>query len=204
MELERKFWYDFDIESRLLAIGAKKVEKNFGNVIIDEYFDNLENYFLVLNDYLLRYRVENKIGKWQLKYPSQPIDRSRDIENYFEAEQTNDISQLVIDLANKCAFFASQRDASCFETVESLVASLDLKCFVRINSKRKSYNFENMRVDLDETEFGYRLGEIELVLDHTASQENIEQSIDDISDLTKKLGILDCLYNTSIKTLRLN
>ena len=172
----------------MISIGAKKIEKNFGKIIRDQYYDNTENYFLVLNDYLLRYRVENNTGKWQLKYPSQPIDRSRDIENYFEAENSQDISQLVLDLAKKRAFFQNKMHMSHLETVESLVSALDLECFVKINSKRKSYRFEMMKIDLDETDFGYKLGEIELILDHGASQETKEESFKKISGLTNQLG----------------
>ena len=74
LEIERKFWYDFDIEKKLLQLGAKQIDHN-AKQICDEYYDNTSNYFMLLNDYLLRLRSKNKISACQLKYPSKFISQ---------------------------------------------------------------------------------------------------------------------------------
>ena len=72
---------------------------------------------------------------------------------------------------------------------DELIKVFDLKCYARINSTRYSYLYEDIRIDLDETDFGYKLGEIELMLDHQSStNENMTKSYKRISELTSKLG----------------
>ena len=186
--MERKFWYDFDIEKKLIELGARKVEKSFGKVIIDDYFDNFESYFLLLNDYLLRSRSKNNKSNWQLKYPSKLADLNKNVENYFEISDSKEIINSIIDLSkSKNVIFKHENECN---TIETLVDMLGLKPYARINSTRKSYIIENIRVDLDETDFNYRLGELEVVLDESLRlSENIEKSIQKISILTSKLGI---------------
>ena len=73
-------------------------------------------------------------------------------------------------------------------TINDLLNSFDLKCFADINATRKSYIINNVRIDLDETDFGYKLGELEFMIDGKASLSNLNLSLESISDLTKKLG----------------
>jgi adenylate cyclase class IV len=192
LELERKFWYDFDIDAKLAQIGAKKIEQDFGKTISDKYYDHIGSYWLLLNDYLLRMR-SHRDGhrKWQLKYPRK--GRSNDIEQYVEVNKTQQIIDETYALAakkNQISLAKQERQISC-QTVESLIGLFELDCFARINSKRKSYLLENMKIDLDETDFGYKLGEIEVVLDKQISTTSIQQSIGLITDLTNRLGRFD-------------
>jgi len=183
LEIERKFWYDFDIEKKLLQLGAKQIDHN-AKQICDEYYDNTSNYFMLLNDYLLRLRNKNKISAWQLKYPSKFI--SQKIENYYEIEDKQQIVSSIHSLAMKAKVNLPQFNDYSFD---ELIKVFDLKCFARINSTRYSYLYEDVRIDLDETDFGYKLGEIELMLDHQSStNENMTKSYERISELTSKLG----------------
>ena len=75
LEIERKFLYNFDIEKKLNDLNAKQI-KNVN--MIDDYYDNADSHFLVLNDCWLRLRKScsfnnnnNKKEEWQLKYPSK-------------------------------------------------------------------------------------------------------------------------------------
>ena len=143
---------------------------------------------MLLDDVLLRCRLKNNIKKWQLKYPSR---LAKDIENYYEIEDTQQIIDFVFDLSKKCSFTKTGHRINkvhC-KSIEDLVNQFGLESYARINSKRKSYLYENIRIDLDETDFDYRLGEIELMLDdQTNSHANIEQTIAKISELTSTLG----------------
>ncbi len=187
--MERKFWYDFDIESKLVEIGAKKLENNFKKIIIDDYFDNFESHFMLLNDYLLRSRTKNNRTDWQLKYPSKLSSSLKNVENYFEIAETQQIIDLIFEISKKDPLFDSKLkyQKNC-KTIESLVDLFNFKSYARINSTRKSYFIDNIRIDLDETDFNYKLGEIELILDDK-TEDNIKKSIDKISCLTSKLGI---------------
>ena len=73
-------------------------------------------------------------------------------------------------------------------TINELLTSFDLKCFADINTTRKSYVINNVRIDLDETDFGYKLGELEFMLPEKASLANLNLSLESISEWTKKLG----------------
>jgi adenylate cyclase class IV len=188
LEIERKFWYDFDIEKKLLQVGAKQIDHN-SKQICDEYYDNTDNYFMLLNDYLLRFRNKNKISAWQLKYPSK---FSQKIENYYEIEDKKQIVESIHSLAMKAKVNLPLKSTeNNFECVsfEELIKVFNLKCYARINSTRYSYLYENVRIDLDETDFGYKLGEIELMLDNQSStNENMTKTYERISELTSKLG----------------
>ncbi len=190
MEIERKFWYEFDIEKKLKDIGAKQIDQNSKH-ICDEYFDNTDSYFMLLSDYLLRLRHKKKISKWQLKYPS---NLAQNIENYYEIEDARQAIECIHELISRNKSKSpSQINDSNFSCIsfEEMVNKLNLKCFARINSTRRSFLIENVRIDLDETDFGYRLGEIELILDtfQGNTNENISKTYEKISELTSRLGM---------------
>lgn len=185
LEIERKFWYDFDIEKKLIEQKATKINQI---LIVDEYVDNLETNFLLLNDFLLRKRrIETNINKWQLKFPLKTTDSSSSIENYFEIENVKQISSSIIDLSKKYDYFKIDKN---IKDIDSLINAYDLKCYAKIKSHRITYLLDNVKIDLDETDFNYKLGEIELILDDTFSQANIEESIKKISIITAQLGWL--------------
>jgi hypothetical protein len=186
LELERKFWYDFNIEERLINIGAKKISEKLIN---DEYIDNFNNYFLLLNDYILRNRLESTNNKWQLKYPSKMSDNLKNFENYYEIENHKQIIESIILISQKNNYFQVNEKKE-IRDIDSLINLFDLKCIAKINSKRKTYLYDRIKIDLDETDFNYKLGEIELIMDDTSSTMFIEESSQIISILTQKLGML--------------
>ena len=121
----------------------------------------------------------NETLKWELKYPSKLSDLNKNVENYYEKTNVDEIIYLILNL------FHSKK--SC-KTIEDLIDQFELKSYARINSIRKSYLIdESIRIDLDETDFNYKIGEIELILGE--EEKNIEESIDKISNLTLRLGI---------------
>jgi adenylate cyclase class IV len=197
LEIERKFWYDFDIEKRLIGLGAQKLinkkTKDYKQALLDEYYDNFDSYFLLFSQVYLRARTtDTSAPEWQLKYPSKLASsdtaNSKNVEEFFELDDPSKMIALVSNLSPKKA------TKSC-SSVESLVSELDLKPFTRINSLRKSYVFENVRIDLDETDFGYKIGELELVLsEQEQSGEAVERSYQKLANLTSQLGLLSLLF----------
>lgn len=75
------------------------------------------------------------------------------------------------------------------DSIEEMNEMLQLKCFIDVKSTRKSYLLDEMRVDLDETDFGYKLGEIEIILNEADSKRALEAAVQSISNLTRKLGM---------------
>jgi len=188
LEIERKFWFDFDIEKRLVDIGAKQIGNKAETRITDEYYDNFDSRFMLLNDYLLRKRIDENEDKWQLKYRSaSQEDRSiLNIEQYYEVVDRQKIVDAIVELASrKTCLLLSER----CDSIASLIDSFKLKCYARIRSTRKSYIYENLRIDLDETDFGYKLGEIEIILDDSRPAVDLNAQIEKINTLTLKLGL---------------
>lgn len=180
MEVERKFWYEFDIDKRLIDLGAKRTDAT-NNRLIDDYYDNLDSYFLLFNDYLLRCRQKGgQKSVWQLKYPSG-AEKNSTLENYMELTDSSEIIRSICVL--------SKTTPKNIETIDSLNDHFGLKPFARINSTRRSYLIDGLKVDLDETDFGYKLGEIEVILDQSTNSD-LKQSLRKISSLTSRLGNL--------------
>lgn len=184
-------------------MGARQLEP--AREIRDEYFDNTESYFMLFNDYLLRLRQKSgqTSGKWQLKYPSSVTARQTDstIENYLEINERSQIIESICHLACR------NRTHQTFpKNMKEMISEFDLKCFAPINSTRKSFIIDEsgLQVDLDETDFGYRLGEIELVLDQrTSTSIDLDRAKRKITDLTSKLGVL-LIYLNVLKFLILD
>ena len=139
---------------------------------------------------MLRLRTKNNEAKnWELKYPSKLTDLNKNIENYYEISDPDEIIHSILNLSNKYPLDNNKNKKNC-KTVEDLVDRFELKSYAGINSIRKSYLIDELiRIDLDETDFSYRIGEIELILDENKTLENIADSIEKISNLTEKLGI---------------
>ena len=171
-------------------MNAKQIYSGSG-LISDEYFDISPSYFMLLNDYLLRRRVKcGCSGMWQLKYPASKLvgklESIQNMDNYLEVNEASQIIQIVSDLAKK---FVINKEASKCKTVESLVDTFQMGCYAPIKSTRKSYLIDNFRIDLDETDFGYKLGEIEVLLNSDANTPRVEDSIKQIKDLIASLGL---------------
>jgi adenylate cyclase class IV len=193
LEIEHKFLYDFDIEKKLAELGATFLNNTANEsdlIITDEYFDNLKSHFLILNDCWLRTRAKNSVTKWQLKYPSKRIsNESENFDNYIEIENQDEIQKFISDLAQN--YFSEIKTPESFDNF--LKHSLELKPFCLINSKRKSYLLDKVRIDLDETDFGFNCGELEVMVSKNASSEQIQASIESIHETASKLGKLNYL-----------
>lgn len=147
---------------------------------------------MLLSDYLLRSRkiIGGCKAEWQLKYPSRTFSNSdSSLEKYLELTESNQIIESI------CRLASLKQDTKNHPTnIESMIRAFDLKCFAPINSTRKSFSIDGLRVDLDETDFGYRLGEIELILDHQKmGSSDLDQARQKIASLTTKLGNFWCL-----------
>jgi hypothetical protein len=60
------------------------------------------------------------------------------------------------------------------------------------------FKFENFEIDLDETDFGYKVGEIEF---KTESNYSIEEKVNQVSQFASKLGSFILYIIIEFKTL---
>uniref|UniRef100_X2B3E8 CYTH domain-containing protein n=1 Tax=Capitella teleta TaxID=283909 RepID=X2B3E8_CAPTE len=150
MEVEARFRIPKGVEERIGSLGGElRRELTF----VDCYYDT-QNWALTLRDFWIRRRDST----WQLKYPP-PLGRTGEnwpIEQYAETEDEAEICQLVGEVLK----------AGCAEDhdVQYLMTRTGCGVFAEYTTIRKSYKFtkeENISVDLDVTNFGYEVGEIE-------------------------------------------
>ncbi|XP_062841846.1 thiamine-triphosphatase [Trichomycterus rosablanca] len=176
VEVERKFVCDSDIQQKLQQIGAVCLgQREFR----DQYFDS-DDFTLTLRDFWLRKRD----ASWELKRPSasrRSVERSSErlCTNYRELTDPREIKAELTEV---------MRTESCAddEEFESWLQRLTLKCFAEFTTVRRSYALGDegdgtrVRVDLDQADFGYCVGEIEVLVsdgeDTTLAMRRIEEA----------------------------
>ena len=70
-------------------------------------------------------------------------------------------------------------------SVKDFVEENDLKPFACYKTHRTSLKHGDFNIDIDDTDFGFRVGEIEVMVDST---EEVEGAVKRIEDFGKKLG----------------
>lgn len=175
LEIELKFKYNDDIYSKLDQLHAKYI-KTF--TVIDKYFDNREKVSLFSNDYWLRERIIDDLNTYELKYPYDNDCKDTLVCKYYETQNEIEICNFITKLLGI--------NDSCFnKSVEKLISYLKMEPIVIIETKRKTYQHKNIKIDLDETNFGYRIGEIEIL----GQNGDYNQADEQLNDLAKNLGL---------------
>ncbi|XP_051738807.1 thiamine-triphosphatase [Ctenopharyngodon idella] len=180
VEVERKFVCNAEIMGKLQDIGAECIgQRQFQ----DQYFDS-PDFILTLKDFWLRCRE----GLWELKCPavSRTIPnnetqtlctRYREITNFplIQSEVSRIISEHAAEGSESNSSQREQIDKVA-ENEDTEISSADdtkwltdlnLICFAEFKTKRCSYMLERegaVRVDLDQADFGYCVGEIEVLV----------------------------------------
>ncbi|XP_033117282.1 thiamine-triphosphatase-like [Anneissia japonica] len=157
LEIERKFVIHEDSETKLIKAGAV-LKKHV--TFTDAYFDT-NNYDLSLADTWLRKRD----GKWQLKIP--PRERCTSLTcQYMELDSDMEIASSLLHnfpiLAN-----GSETGATMVEISQCLSE------FARFTTHRTSYTIHDFHVDFDRTDFGFEVGEIELMNDDIQRDDGV-------------------------------
>jgi adenylate cyclase class IV len=156
IEVEKKFILKEDDEKRLTA-GAEPVgERTF----TDTYFDGLD-YSLTIHDKWLRSRD----GKFQLKMPLDSKGmRQAAMGQYEELEDEAKIKEAL----------GLMRDAGPLPDV--LKKNGYLPC-AEFTTTRRKYRKEGFVLDFDVVDFGYKIAEIELMVEDRADMEKASQKI---------------------------
>ncbi|XP_043914621.1 thiamine-triphosphatase [Protopterus annectens] len=172
LEVERKFFFKPETELKLRDLGA---ELKRDQRICDRYFDN-EHFQLTLADHWLRMRD----GYWELKCPPGKIDNSfGPATHYLEITQEEDI------ICRVCKVLGLIQTA--WISVADLVQSAGLDEFASFVTERKVYTLPcGSHVDLDKADFGYQIGEIEVLVSDVSKTDN---ALEKINSLAEKLGL---------------
>ncbi|ESO91077.1 hypothetical protein LOTGIDRAFT_67883, partial [Lottia gigantea] len=166
VEVERKFTINSETEPLLVKLGAKaKSTKTFTDI----YFDD-DDYSLTLSDCWLRKR--NNDYQMKIPVPNSPIfDHST---KYQELTNNTDILQF---LKKKLGVSSNQ--------LSGLIQTAKVIEFAKITTTRKTYSLNGCEIDLDMTDHGFQVGEIEVMAE---SPSQISEALRTIENMSVKLG----------------
>ncbi|XP_038131527.1 thiamine-triphosphatase [Cyprinodon tularosa] len=172
VEVEQKFIFDSDTLKTVEDIGVCIGQKQFH----DQYFDT-PDFKLTLRDTWLRRRKQS----WELKCPTAAVSRTEEslCTQYKEITNLSEIYQRVKELINN----APETDETPSDEDDSWLSELHLVCFAEFTTTRRSFTLkgvEGVQIDLDQADFGYHVGEIEVLVpeggDMLSAQEKIRQT----------------------------
>jgi len=166
IEVEKKFVLSPEAETKIAQLATLKSEK----VITDAYYDTADAQ-LGLKDIWLRLRDE----QFELKVPLRPDGDKSGVVYY--RELLDDVSiREELDLPH----------------TDSLEADLKTAGFViqaKFTTTRRHYQYEDFTIDLDILDFGYTIGEIELLLEGDEDMAAAEAKIEAFAKEHKLQGL---------------
>lgn len=190
--------------------GIQKKLEEVGAVCIgqcefqDRYYDSAD-FHLTLRDVWLRCRK----GCWELKCPTvKKAENSAEEQEatlcsrYMEITNLSQIQLKVGEIMTACLreqqngcqnHSVVQQEAAMTEDsettpIDSWLKELSLVCFANFTTVRCSFSFkeEGVRVDLDQADFGYSVGEIEVLV---PEGEDVQPALRKIEKTAQKLGL---------------
>ncbi|XP_029313690.1 thiamine-triphosphatase isoform X3 [Cottoperca gobio] len=188
VEVERKFLCNADTLKTLQEIGVCLGQRQF----CDQYFDT-PKFDLTLRDMWLRKRK----GCWELKCPTTSngteersgeqskaaalCSRYKEITNLPEIQLR--VKEVIKDV---CADRETEMSPS--QEDESWLSKINLVCFAEFTTVRRSFTLEEegVQVDLDQADFGYHVGEIEVLLPEGG---DLQSALEKIERTAGKLGL---------------
>jgi len=210
LEVERKFVVPSDYKDRLMEAGFQPVDQ-FCEILADSYYDfsTVDNSFpLLTNDHWLRQRN----GDWELKYPvstansmssstvseelpdgvDNPTGNNRHGTTlYHETSNLEDIvgkirSIVAPSLLKHRPVSPSSSDSLQDLDLNSMVASRTLTSFATLETNRKWFKRQddNVSVVVDETDWGYMIGEIEVMIE---TKDDVSEALTKIDHLASNL-----------------
>ncbi|XP_029954944.1 thiamine-triphosphatase-like isoform X1 [Salarias fasciatus] len=181
VEVERKFLCNADTLKTLEEIGAVCVgQRQFH----DEYFDTAE-FHLTLRDMWLRKRK----GCWELKCPTAKLDGSEEQRDAALCTRYKEITDLPeIHLRVREAVGDEDTETCPPLEDESWLRRWKLACFAEFTTVRRSFTLqeEGVQVDLDQADFGYHVGEIEVLVPEGG---DVQRAMEKISRTAQQLGL---------------
>lgn len=152
IEVERKFALDENTLECIQNLGGQLTKEDF---FTDVYFDD-SNYSLTRSDYWLRKRN----GIWQLKSKSCEDSDNIPGSNLSSKYQETEDTELILNFVS--------RILGCEDcpSLESLTTEYKCEPFAEFSTRRKKFKMaDGVGIDLDETDYGHRIGEIEVMVE---------------------------------------
>ncbi|XP_061521880.1 thiamine-triphosphatase isoform X1 [Phycodurus eques] len=206
IEVERKFVCNASSLKTLEEIGVCAGQYQFQ----DRYFDTPE-FDLTLSDVWLRQRK----GCWELKCPTTTVEGAEETRGesskaaklctcYKEITNLADIhlklKEFLKDTGQNVKFLMTEGCQTLTDRHglgnaemnwapgECWVSAMNLVCFAEFTTMRRTFTLEEdgVRVDLDEADFGYIVGEIEVLIPEGG---DMQAALDKIERTGKKLGV---------------
>ncbi|CAL8400352.1 unnamed protein product [Gadus morhua 'NCC'] len=207
VEVERKFVCDAGMWKRLEEIGAVCIGQR---EIHDQYFDTAD-FELTLRDTWLRKREDS----WELKCPSavgktqetsgEGLEEASLCSRYKEITSLPEIQSRVKEVLKHCAGGSLNADTLPGPLVtvgqvsheepggpegvgDSWPGELNLRCFAEFTTARRSFTLqeEGVQIDLDQADFGYTVGEIEVLVQEG---EEVGSALEKIERAARRLGL---------------
>lgn len=201
IEIEEKFpIHNLDETiSKLNALGFEQFKDTVK--FMDWYFDVPNDWLLCRSDCWLRYRHlgwdkegndDTRKGSWQLKKGRRDLTGVSSSTTIYEELEGDDAFELIEKMIPKMDLRPKEDAEMTMDgyRIPILPRAHVLQPFARIGSFRSSWKhatmWENVVVDLDGTDFGHAVGEVEVVLDHDGNEE-MKQAQDLIREIIAKL-----------------
>jgi len=163
IEVEKKFILTAEQEKNLLEGAEFLGEKSF----TDSYYDTAD-YSLGIKDLWLRMRD----GKFELKVPLNAAIEDRVTDQYRELETEREIADF-LHLPND-------------KSLKDVLEENGYKPFSTMTTTRRKYKKDGYSIDLDSVDFGYRVAEIESMVE---TEADIEEATRNIVAYAEKLGL---------------
>lgn len=153
-------------DENVLIAGADFVSKR---EITDAYYDR-DDYVLTRADTWLRKRN----GKFELKVPASDVKQlsQRVVDNYIELVNDEEIRKYL--------------GLSRVLPLADVLALAGYKSFVVMKTIRRKYKNGDFTIDLDTTDYGYNLAEVELMIEENGDKQAAEKRI---LDFVRGLGL---------------
>ncbi|CAB1438161.1 unnamed protein product [Pleuronectes platessa] len=183
LEVERKFICDADTLKTLEELGAVCVgQQQFQ----DQYFDNPQ-FDLTLRDMWLRKRK----GCWELKCPAEETngEQSRAAAMCTRYKEITTLHEIQLRVAEVIKDVCEDRDAekASSHQDDSWLSRRNLACFAEFTTARQSFKLEEgVQIDLDQADFGYHVGELEVVVPEGG---DVQATLEKIERTAQKLGL---------------
>ncbi|XP_053714985.1 thiamine-triphosphatase [Synchiropus splendidus] len=192
VEVERKFLFTSDTLKTLEQVGVCIGQREFH----DQYFDTPQ-FDLTLRDMWLRKRE----GCWELKCATadvddckQPVKATSLCTRYKEITSLPDIQtklREVIEEDNDLTTHLENIETGHKNVPaedETWLGALNLICFSEFTTLRRSFTVaeEGVQIDLDQADFGYNVGEIEVLL---SEGEDVAAAVGKIEKTAQILGL---------------
>ncbi|KAA8580931.1 hypothetical protein FQN60_013889, partial [Etheostoma spectabile] len=189
VEVERKFVCNADTLKTLEKIGAVCLgQRQF----CDQYFDT-PTFKLTLRDMWLRKRKEC----WELKCPTAFNEAKETSEEQSKAaalcsryKEITNLPEIQIRVKEVLKDVREDRETetSRSQEDEAWLSTMNLVCFAEFTTMRRSFTLEEegVQIDLDQADFGFSVGEIEVLLPEGG---DVQSALEKIKRTAEMLGL---------------